>query len=84
MVSCSLDIHPALIAAIISRQSEAGTNLNGNGNGYGRSDPNCYGLMQVCVDKYFFQPALRGHLLKFRVSSLISMMWVKVWIGVYS
>lgn len=64
MVSCSLDIHPALIAAIISRQSEAGTKLNNKG--YGLSDPNCYGLMQVYVDEYFFQPAQRGHLVKLR------------------
>ncbi|KAG7233534.1 hypothetical protein INR49_006885 [Caranx melampygus] len=36
---------PRLIAAIISRQSEAGAALNKN-SGYGRRDPNCFGLMQ--------------------------------------
>ncbi|KAG7215177.1 hypothetical protein INR49_006924 [Caranx melampygus] len=39
-------VHPGLIAAIISRQSEAGAALNKN-SGYGRRDPNCFGLMQI-------------------------------------
>lgn len=43
----SLQIHPALIAGIISRQSRAGTKINSRG--YGQTDSNCYGLMQVCV-----------------------------------
>lgn len=43
----SLKIPPALIAGIISRQSRAGTNIHSNG--YGQTDSNCYGLMQVCV-----------------------------------
>ncbi|XP_062301206.1 lysozyme g-like [Scomber scombrus] len=41
----TLHIHPALIAGIISRQSQAGTRLDLNG--YGLSDPNCFGLMQI-------------------------------------
>uniref|UniRef100_H3CFI4 Lysozyme g n=1 Tax=Tetraodon nigroviridis TaxID=99883 RepID=H3CFI4_TETNG len=40
-----LGVEPALIAAIISRQSQAGTNLSTSG--YGVSDPNCFGLMQI-------------------------------------
>lgn len=43
----SLKIPPALIAGIISRQSRAGTKIHSNG--YGQTDSNCYGLMQVCV-----------------------------------
>uniref|UniRef100_A0A7N8YF95 Uncharacterized protein n=1 Tax=Mastacembelus armatus TaxID=205130 RepID=A0A7N8YF95_9TELE len=38
-------IHPALIAAIISRQSKFGEMLLPSG--FGISDPNCFGLMQV-------------------------------------
>lgn len=49
---CSLGIHPALIAGIISRQSEAGTKLTREG--YGQSDPSCYGLMQVCVSSIYW------------------------------
>lgn len=47
VVSCRLGVHPALIAAIISRQSQAGTKLSANG--FGQFDQNCFGLMQVCV-----------------------------------
>lgn len=45
VVSRRLDVHPALIAAIISRQSQAGTSLRADG--FGQFDPNCFGLMQV-------------------------------------
>ncbi|XP_041842144.1 uncharacterized protein LOC121640449 isoform X2 [Melanotaenia boesemani] len=38
-------IYPSLIAAIISKQSRAGTILQLNG--YGTFDNNCYGLMQI-------------------------------------
>uniref|UniRef100_UPI0037E99E92 uncharacterized protein isoform X2 n=1 Tax=Semicossyphus pulcher TaxID=241346 RepID=UPI0037E99E92 len=38
-------VPPALIAAIISRQSQAGTNLLNSG--FGKIDPNCFGLMQI-------------------------------------
>ncbi|XP_071400436.1 lysozyme g-like [Centroberyx affinis] len=44
-VGDKLGVHPALIAAIISRQSRAGKMLRTDG--YGQYDPNCYGLMQV-------------------------------------
>uniref|UniRef100_UPI003AAE1642 uncharacterized protein n=1 Tax=Centroberyx gerrardi TaxID=166262 RepID=UPI003AAE1642 len=44
-VGDKLGVHPALIAAIISRQSRAGKLLRTDG--YGQKDPNCYGLMQV-------------------------------------
>ena len=44
---CRLGVEPALIAAIISRQSEAGSRLSPSG--YGEMDPTCFGLMQVCV-----------------------------------
>lgn len=46
-VCLRLAVEPSLIAAIISRQSEAGSKLNPSG--YGQSDPNCFGLMQVCA-----------------------------------
>nr|XP_029132049.1 butyrophilin-like protein 1 isoform X3 [Labrus bergylta] len=38
-------VHPALIAAIISRQSQAGTSLSQTG--YGTFDHDCFGLMQI-------------------------------------
>ncbi|XP_037614891.1 uncharacterized protein LOC119481763 isoform X3 [Sebastes umbrosus] len=41
----SLGVAPALIAAIISRQSHAGTLLKVDG--FGQSDNNCFGLMQI-------------------------------------
>ncbi|XP_056883041.1 uncharacterized protein LOC130522554 isoform X1 [Takifugu flavidus] len=44
-VGKKLAVEPALIAAIISRQSEAGTKLSPSG--YGQTDPNCFGLMQI-------------------------------------
>ncbi|XP_075891387.1 lysozyme g-like isoform X2 [Nelusetta ayraudi] len=44
-VGNNLKIPPALIAGIISRQSRAGTNIHSNG--YGQTDSNCYGLMQI-------------------------------------
>ncbi|AWO97326.1 putative lysozyme g-like [Scophthalmus maximus] len=44
-VGQSLSVHPALIAAIISRQSRAGTSLKPGG--FGKTDPNCFGLMQI-------------------------------------
>nr|XP_033465347.1 butyrophilin subfamily 3 member A3-like isoform X2 [Epinephelus lanceolatus] len=44
-VGNKLGVHPALIAAIISRQSQAGTSLRPDG--YGKSDHNCFGLMQI-------------------------------------
>lgn len=44
-VGNNLQIHPALIAGIISRQSRAGTKINSRG--YGQTDSNCYGLMQI-------------------------------------
>nr|XP_046236094.1 butyrophilin subfamily 3 member A2-like isoform X2 [Scatophagus argus]XP_046236095.1 butyrophilin subfamily 3 member A2-like isoform X2 [Scatophagus argus] len=44
-VGTKLGVQPALIAAIISRQSQAGINLNTTG--YGQTDPNCFGLMQI-------------------------------------
>ncbi|XP_044039970.1 uncharacterized protein LOC122870153 isoform X8 [Siniperca chuatsi] len=50
----ALCVHPALIAGIISRQSQAGTKLSANG--YGKSDPNCFGLMQI--SKYYH--AIKG------------------------
>ncbi|XP_038586433.1 uncharacterized protein LOC119911594 isoform X2 [Micropterus salmoides] len=40
-----LNVHPALIAGIISRQSRAGTKLSANG--YGKFNQNCFGLMQI-------------------------------------
>uniref|UniRef100_A0A1A7YGK4 Uncharacterized protein n=1 Tax=Iconisemion striatum TaxID=60296 RepID=A0A1A7YGK4_9TELE len=48
-VGRELHFHPALIAAIISKQSRAGTELEPNG--FGRHDPNSFGLMQI--NKYF-------------------------------
>ncbi|KAM6960433.1 lysozyme g-like [Tautogolabrus adspersus] len=45
VVSCRRGVHPALIAAIISRQSHAGTILNLRG--FGIYDSNCFGLMQI-------------------------------------
>ncbi|XP_029283444.1 butyrophilin-like protein 3 isoform X2 [Cottoperca gobio] len=44
-VGNTLSIRPALIAAIISRQSRAGIDLNRDG--YGATDPDCFGLMQI-------------------------------------
>ncbi|XP_070849118.1 uncharacterized protein [Chaetodon trifascialis] len=44
-VGKKLHVHPALIAAIISRQSQAGTKLSPTG--FGMTDPNCFGLMQI-------------------------------------
>ncbi|XP_034020354.1 butyrophilin subfamily 1 member A1-like isoform X2 [Thalassophryne amazonica] len=44
-VGKQLNVHPALVAAIISRQSEAGGKLRADG--YGQQDPNCFGLMQI-------------------------------------
>ncbi|XP_019964949.1 selection and upkeep of intraepithelial T-cells protein 1-like [Paralichthys olivaceus] len=44
-VAESHKVHPALIAAIISRQSQAGTILDPSG--FGKYDPNCFGLMQI-------------------------------------
>lgn len=44
-VARKLSVHPALIAAIISRQSRAGTALKADG--FGKYDTNCYGLMQI-------------------------------------
>ncbi|XP_040887608.1 uncharacterized protein LOC121177363 [Toxotes jaculatrix] len=44
-VGQSRRIQPALIAAIISRQSQAGTKLDANG--FGQFDPDCFGLMQI-------------------------------------
>ncbi|XP_076581505.1 uncharacterized protein LOC143317301 isoform X2 [Chaetodon auriga] len=44
-VGKKLHVHPALIAAIISRQSQAGTKLSPTG--FGLTDPNCFGLMQI-------------------------------------
>ncbi|XP_042259224.1 lysozyme g-like [Thunnus maccoyii] len=43
-----LKVHPALIAAIISKQSQAGTQLRPDG--FGKGDPNCFGLMQLNKD----------------------------------
>ncbi|XP_058480606.1 erythroid membrane-associated protein-like [Solea solea] len=40
-----LRVHPALIAAIISRQSRGGTQLKPDG--FGEFDSQCYGLMQI-------------------------------------
>ncbi|KAG7497258.1 butyrophilin 3 isoform X2 [Solea senegalensis] len=40
-----LRVHPALIAAIISRQSRGGTQLKPDG--FGKFDSQCYGLMQI-------------------------------------
>ncbi|XP_018545240.1 selection and upkeep of intraepithelial T-cells protein 1 isoform X2 [Lates calcarifer] len=40
-----LRVHPALIAAIISRQSQAGTKLDANG--FGQYDSSSFGLMQI-------------------------------------
>uniref|UniRef100_A0A1A8QSG7 Lysozyme g n=1 Tax=Nothobranchius rachovii TaxID=451742 RepID=A0A1A8QSG7_9TELE len=44
-VGRGLHFHPALIAAIISRQSRAGEELKEDG--YGKHDPNSFGLMQI-------------------------------------
>uniref|UniRef100_A0A1A8FG01 Lysozyme g n=2 Tax=Nothobranchius korthausae TaxID=1143690 RepID=A0A1A8FG01_9TELE len=44
-VGRELHFHPALIAAIISRQSRAGQELKEDG--YGKHDPNSFGLMQI-------------------------------------
>ncbi|XP_026178557.1 uncharacterized protein LOC113139482 isoform X1 [Mastacembelus armatus] len=44
-VANKLRVHPALIAAIISRQSKFGEMLLPSG--FGISDPNCFGLMQI-------------------------------------
>ncbi|XP_053199221.1 uncharacterized protein LOC128383656 [Scomber japonicus] len=56
-----LHIHPALIAGIISRQSEAGTRLRKNG--FGGSDENCFGLMQI--NRYYHavkgEPCSKDH-----------------------
>uniref|UniRef100_A0A3B3UHI6 Lysozyme g n=1 Tax=Poecilia latipinna TaxID=48699 RepID=A0A3B3UHI6_9TELE len=46
-VGKALRLHPALIAAIISKQSRAGGTLDCKG--YGKLDSVCFGLMQVCV-----------------------------------
>ncbi|XP_076019362.1 uncharacterized protein LOC143010738 isoform X2 [Genypterus blacodes] len=44
-VGKQLKVRPALIAAIISKQSQAGAKLRRDG--FGQADPNSYGLMQV-------------------------------------
>ncbi|XP_049424243.1 selection and upkeep of intraepithelial T-cells protein 1-like [Epinephelus fuscoguttatus] len=54
-VGNKLGVHPALIAAIISRQSQAGTSLRPDG--YGKGDHNCFGLMQI--NKHYH--AVKGH-----------------------
>uniref|UniRef100_A0A3P9PKF0 Lysozyme g n=1 Tax=Poecilia reticulata TaxID=8081 RepID=A0A3P9PKF0_POERE len=48
-VGKALRLHPALIAAIISKQSRAGGTLDCKG--YGKLDSVCFGLMQVCIHK---------------------------------
>lgn len=57
-----LKVHPALIAAIISRQSRAGIQLKPNG--FGQSDPNCFGLMQISRHYHAVKgnPCSRDHL----------------------
>ncbi|XP_036072528.1 uncharacterized protein LOC112156385 isoform X3 [Oryzias melastigma] len=44
-VGRKLHLHPALIAAMISKQSNAGRQLHPDGRG--KHDDNCYGLMQI-------------------------------------
>ncbi|RVE60879.1 hypothetical protein OJAV_G00185400 [Oryzias javanicus] len=44
-VARKLHLHPALIAAIISKQSNAGRQLRPDGRG--KYDENCFGLMQI-------------------------------------
>ncbi|XP_053714486.1 uncharacterized protein LOC128755284 isoform X2 [Synchiropus splendidus] len=61
-VGKDLKVAPCLIAGIISRQSNAGTQLRANGFGLG--DENCYGLMQV--NRYYQavsgEPRSRDHI----------------------
>ncbi|KAF7644526.1 hypothetical protein LDENG_00220670 [Lucifuga dentata] len=44
-VADAMSVHPALIAAIISRQSQAGSSLRPDG--FGQYDHNSFGLMQI-------------------------------------
>uniref|UniRef100_A0A3B3VQF6 Lysozyme g n=1 Tax=Poecilia latipinna TaxID=48699 RepID=A0A3B3VQF6_9TELE len=52
-VGKALRLHPALIAAIISKQSRAGGTLDCKG--YGKLDSVCFGLMQVCIHKDYHE-----------------------------